>query len=216
MSEAGGLLPLFPLNTVLFPSMNLPLHVFEPRYRLMIGQCLERRTPFGVVLIKEGEEVGGPAVPFDVGTTARIVDVAREEDGRMNIMTRGERRFRILGVVQTVPYLLGRVEELPEPAGDGVVEVAAQVRKGMEVYVRLLLGLRGGWVRQVELPRDPVLLSYFTAHFLQVEPRTVKQTLLECATARERLELEAPLVAECTRRARAALEQESPLRRRLN
>ena len=76
-------LPLFPLNVVLFPGMSLPLHIFEERYKAMIGACSEHDTPFGVLLIKEGQEVGDPAEPFQVGTTARITEVQQLEDGRM-------------------------------------------------------------------------------------------------------------------------------------
>ena len=65
-------LPLFPLNTVLFPGMVLPLHIFEERYKLMINHCLEEERPFGVLLIREGKEVGSGAVPYQVGTTTMI------------------------------------------------------------------------------------------------------------------------------------------------
>jgi len=68
-------LPLFPLNTVLFPGATLPLHVFEERYKQMINQCLESRSPFGVLLIRSGNEVGTPTEPFEVGTTASIAHV---------------------------------------------------------------------------------------------------------------------------------------------
>ncbi|HXL19893.1 MAG TPA: LON peptidase substrate-binding domain-containing protein, partial [Streptosporangiaceae bacterium] len=76
-------LPLFPLNVVLFPHMALPLHVFEPRYRKMIGDCLEEGHSFGVVAIREGRETG-PATPYGVGTLAKIVRIDRLDDGRMN------------------------------------------------------------------------------------------------------------------------------------
>ena len=76
------LLPLFPLNLVLFPGMPLPLHILEERYRAMIGECRDTEQPFGVVLIKEGLEVGGPADPFMTGTSARIVRVEDMDDGR--------------------------------------------------------------------------------------------------------------------------------------
>ena len=66
-------LPLFPLNLVLFPGMDLPLHIFEERYKSMIGDCLNQNLPFGVVLIKEGLEVGTPAEPERIGTSARIL-----------------------------------------------------------------------------------------------------------------------------------------------
>ena len=91
-------LPLFPLNVVLFPGMRMPLHIFEERYKTMIGQCVEREQPFGVVLIKEGKEVGDPAEPFRTGTSARITRVARLEEGRMNIVTHGERRFELVEI----------------------------------------------------------------------------------------------------------------------
>ena len=74
-------MPLFPLNVVLFPGMALPLHIFEPRYREMINRCLDENLAFGVVLIKEGPEVGGDALPRRVGTAARIVKVDRQPDG---------------------------------------------------------------------------------------------------------------------------------------
>src|SRR3972149_2341330 len=88
--------PLFPLNTVLFPQARLPLYIFEDRYREMINRCLDEDLAFGVLLIKEGSEVGGAAVPHSIGAAARIVDVARAEDGRMNIGVIGVTRFKLL------------------------------------------------------------------------------------------------------------------------
>ena len=90
------LLALFPLNTVLFPGMPLPLHIFEERYKIMIGRCIDEDRPFGVVLIQSGTEVGNPAVPHVVGTTALIAAVKRLEDGRMNLIAVGQERFRSL------------------------------------------------------------------------------------------------------------------------
>src|SRR5712692_5059879 len=88
--------PLFPLNTVLFPQGRMPLYIFEPRYREMINRCLEEDLAFGALLIKEGAEVGATATPHEIGTVARIVDVARSEDGRMNISIMGITRFKLL------------------------------------------------------------------------------------------------------------------------
>jgi Lon protease-like protein len=82
-------IPLFPLNTVLFPGMPLPLHIFEDRYKGMINQSIQEATPFGVVLIREGAEVGDTAIPYDVGTSAFVTQVERLPDGRMNINTVG-------------------------------------------------------------------------------------------------------------------------------
>ncbi len=85
-------LPLFSLNTVLFPGDTLPLHIFEARYRLMVQRCLEadaHAREFGVLLIAEGQEVGAPATPHRVGTIARIGQVARLDDGRLDLATQG-------------------------------------------------------------------------------------------------------------------------------
>src|SRR5438045_9705996 len=112
------LLSLFPLNTVLFPGMPLPLHIFEERYKLMIGRCIEEERPFGVVLIQSGPEVGGPAVPHLVGTTAHIAAVKHADDGRMNLIAIGQERFQILEVVRQAPYLIAPARALAdkEPA----------------------------------------------------------------------------------------------------
>src|SRR5829696_6475181 len=111
--------PVFPLNTVLFPGMPLPLHIFEPRYREMIGACTRDEKPFGVLLIQEGPEVGPGAVPFKVGTLARIVDVNQFPDGRLNIVTVGTHRFRLLNLsADKQSYFVGDVEPIEDdPTG---------------------------------------------------------------------------------------------------
>ena len=88
-------LPLFPLQTVLFPGGRLPLRIFEQRYMDMAKECLRENLPFGVCLIREGREVGEPALPEDVGCTARIVEWDMPQLGVLQVVTRGERRFRI-------------------------------------------------------------------------------------------------------------------------
>ena len=104
-------LPLFPLNTVLFPGMQLKLHIFEERYKLMINRCVEAKEPFGVVLIKQGREALGPApTPYAVGCAAAISQVQRLPLGRMNITAVGQRRFRIKTLDRSQPYLLGDVD----------------------------------------------------------------------------------------------------------
>jgi len=112
-------LPLFPLHLVLCPGIALPLHIFEPRYREMVGHCLETGSPFGVVLIRDGREVGPLAGHIaDVGTTAAIRQAGRYPDGRLHIVSVGEQRFRIRTVDSaSAPYLLGTVDELDEPLG---------------------------------------------------------------------------------------------------
>jgi len=83
------LLPLFPLEAVLFPGALMPLHIFEPRYRLLIRRCIERQRPFGIVLIRNGSEVGAGAEAYGVGTEAKIVAESRLRDGRSYIGNRG-------------------------------------------------------------------------------------------------------------------------------
>jgi Lon protease-like protein len=89
-------LPLFPLNTVLFPGGHLPLRIFEKRYMDMASACLRGPSPFGVCLIREGTEVGAPATPHEVGTLAKIVEWDMEQLGVLQIVARGEQRFRVL------------------------------------------------------------------------------------------------------------------------
>src|SRR5262245_66168313 len=106
-------LPLFPLNTVLFPGMPLRLHIFEERYKLMIGRCYAEGEPFGVTLIKRGQEVGGRAEPFQIGCKAVITEVEPLEGGRMNIVAVGSERFQIHSLKHNQPYLIGMVDSLP-------------------------------------------------------------------------------------------------------
>jgi len=122
-------IPLFPLGTVLFPGGPLPLRIFEARYIDLVRRCLRDETGFGVVLIREGVEAGGPADTFDVGTYARIVDFSQQPDGLLGIRATGERRFRILERRRARDGLnLADVEWLPDelnlPLPDDLAELA--------------------------------------------------------------------------------------------
>ncbi len=186
-------LPLFPLNLVLFPGMGLPLHIFEERYKQMIGDCLDNQSPFGVLLIREGQEVGGGAIPFRLGTTARIVQVDHLEGGRMNLMTVGERRFQVVEMTRQMPILVGQVEFLEEPAGEPSPSVLAEVGEAYSTYRGYLAALSGGWTARSEPPQDPVALSYGVAGSLDL-PNDLKQSILEMPNAGERLERLLPLL----------------------
>src|ERR687896_435472 len=135
-------LPLFPLHTVLCPGVALPLHIFEDRYRLMIGRCIGRREPFGVVLIRDGREVGSTEGRLaGVGTTARIRQAGRYPDGRLDIVTIGEARFRVARAHPgREPYLLADVEFLPEPMGDAAeaADLVGRVGRRFMRYLELL------------------------------------------------------------------------------
>jgi Lon protease-like protein len=109
--------PLFPLQTVLFPGSLLPLRIFEARYMDMAKDCLKTGNPFGVCLIREGEEVGAPAVPEPVGCLARIADCDMEELGILKVRAEGLERFRIVDSrVGANGLIVGEIESLhPEP-----------------------------------------------------------------------------------------------------
>ena len=117
MTETAWL-PLFPLGSVLFPGMLLPLHIFEPRYRLLLQRSVRNDEPFGIVLIRSGAEVGGRAEPHRIGTTARVVGTTPLPDGRSFIIARGERRFEIEKIdAEREPYLMGEVRYMDEDDG---------------------------------------------------------------------------------------------------
>lgn len=188
-------LPLFPLQTVLFPGATLPLQVFEPRYLTMIQRCLDEGIPFGVVLIRSGQEVGGPAVPFEVGTTARISTVQRAPGGRLHVLALGVQRFRILETSQREPYLTGIVEFLEDEDADApeTVEAAQRVSELFRQYTHLMLAVNGEWTRTIALPSRPGALADHVAARLELENRT-KQRLLEELSVLRRLAVEQRLL----------------------
>ncbi|WP_035868569.1 LON peptidase substrate-binding domain-containing protein [Cryptosporangium arvum] len=180
------IIPLFPLGTVLFPGVVLPLHIFEPRYRALIRDLMTadtRSRQFGVCAIRQGWEVGEDAVTalYDVGCTAELRQVHPYRDGRFDVVNVGRDRFRLLEVLPSdgdVPYLRARIERLPEvtaeaPADEEAEVLAAGVR---EVFARcrtlLHATLRAGEDRAARdddghpvlpalpLPNDPSMLSY--------------------------------------------------------
>jgi Lon protease-like protein len=106
---------MFPLGTALVPTAGLPLHVFEPRYRALVKDCLAGVPEFGVVLIARGSEVGGGEVRTDVGTVARIVESAELPDGRWALVAVGVRRIRVTGWLPDDPYPRAEVEDWPDP-----------------------------------------------------------------------------------------------------
>ncbi|MGR3318674.1 MAG: LON peptidase substrate-binding domain-containing protein [Candidatus Anammoxibacter sp.] len=116
------LLDLFPLNSVVFPHQKLPLNIFEPRYLKLIGNCHKESCAFGVCLIKEGKEVGAPAMPFKTGTSVVIKEFDKVSDTLFHIMVQGERRFRIKRFIQEQPHIRVETEwlddEIPEFPGD--------------------------------------------------------------------------------------------------
>jgi uncharacterized protein len=153
---------MFPLGTVLVPSAGLPLHVFEPRYRALVHDCLAADREFGVVLIERGSEVGGQDVRTDAGTIARIIEAQELPDGRWAIVAAGVRRLRVAAWLPDDPYPLAEVEDWPDPMPRaGFAEALADCT----ALLRRTLGLAAeagdtAAPATVELAGDPVLASY--------------------------------------------------------
>jgi uncharacterized protein len=185
-------LPLFPLGTILFPGGTLNLHIFEERYRQMIGRCLDQNTPFGVVLIRDGDEVvegrvsARSAEPYTIGTIAEINTNLRLEDGRYLLTATGLKRFRIQYVVQRAPYIVAAVVELPDEHSSTVANEATELRALYERYWQAMAAATGVPVEAEELPGDPLAMAYQLADRLQV-PSAQKQAWLE-ADLRDRMQ----------------------------
>lgn len=191
-------IPLFPLQVVLFPGGLLPLHIFEPRYRTMIKFCLEHESEFGVVLIKEGEEVGGSATPCKVGTAVRMLDVERLSDGRMNIMTAGDYRFEILEVQEHLPYLVGLIRVLDDPDAEletALDSITAETEKLYKEYEVLSSRLIFAWQPPAESPNDSRELAYQIGTRLRIS-LPEKQALLETVPLERLLTLESEILKD--------------------
>lgn len=206
-------LRLFPLQTVLFPGMRMPLHVFEDRYKIMVRECIEEGVPFGVVLIKSGVEVGGGATPHSIGTTARITQVEHLEDERMNIFLIGEKRFRIITLNTTQPYLRGEVTVVEQQQADAAARaVIPHAQDLFDEYLRTYLALGNQWTRGVYLPNDPAEAADYIATRMDIPPE-VKQELLETlspqAGLRRELQIMAEVLPEMRQRLAAHLRQKT-------
>jgi len=156
--------------------MSLPLHIFEPRYRLMIRTCFDRKEEFGVVLA-QGKGMA------ETGCSAQIVRITREfSDGRLNILTIGRRRFRVGRVSDELPYLQGEVEFLPEETPEAMAaEPAGLMRLWPEAY-----RLATGGERVPERTPEFTELSYFIAATLPLDLET-RQAVLQAESERARL-----------------------------
>jgi Lon protease-like protein len=218
-------LPIFPLNMVLFPGAPIQLHIFEERYRQMIGRCLEQSSPFGVALIRSGSEVspddpwvrrqleladaadldigalkrelGGETVPHPVGTSAQISagESVRLSDGRYYLVATGQRRFRIQYFVQRQPYLIASVAYLPEESPAAVAEPAKQLRQLYARYWAALSAATGDEAPDETLPEHVVDLTYWMANRLQVGAAQ-KQRWLEADITTRLREISAAIRAE--------------------
>jgi Lon protease-like protein len=183
-------LPLFPLHPVLFPGGRLPLQIFEPRYLDMVARCMRDGQAFGVVLIRRGSDARitpdatQPEI-FDVGTEAQIVDFNQLSSGRLGIVVRGGRKFRVRAVrEQTDHLLIGQVDILPdEPA----VQIGSEYKELVDILRELI---RHPLIQKLGLEiafDDARSVGYRLAELLPIEPE-IKQSLLKLQWPRERLQ----------------------------
>ncbi len=181
-----GEVPLFPLQTVLFPGGRLPLRLFEQRYLEMAKACLRDGSPFGVCLIREGGEVGEPALPEELGCTARIVEWDMPQLGLLQVVARGEQRFRIRSRrVQADGLARAEIELLPAEAE---APLDAQQDLCARVLRRIVEAAPAGLV---ETPARYDSGTWVSARLAELLPLSgaSKQRLLEMDDARDRLEI---------------------------
>jgi len=194
-------LPLFPLGSVLYPGLLMPLHIFEDRYRELVSDLLalpEDAREFGIVAIREGRETGvdGITALYEVGCTARLRQVEAYDDGRFDIVTTGATRFRLHGLDDSRSYFQGDVELLDEPPGDEEATVVADgVRR---LFGRYRAVLTGDGDESQELPSDPGVLSYLVAAAMILDLAD-KQALLAATDVSSRLRAELDLLRRETR-----------------
>jgi uncharacterized protein len=195
----GEMLPLFPLGTVLYPGLLLPLHVFEERYRMLVRDLLDTPEPrsFGVIAIRKGRETGvdGVSALYEVGCVAVLRQVTELPDGRFELVTVGTQRFRLKELDRSGPYLRGELELLPEQAGARAAagETVRAVQDAFRGYLEALAGRGVVQVGTPALPDEPVMLSYLVAASMVVDLAD-RQALLAEPDAMARLAAERSLL----------------------
>lgn len=193
-------LPMFPLSTVVFPGMSVPLHVFEDRYRLLVRHLMEVDDPaervFGTVAIREGYEVGehGAQSVYRVGCVLQLTEVDRNDDGTFDIVAVARERLMLEEMQRGSEFPQGVVAVLPEPEVEVPTEVLDKARATFTAFRAAMTELQGDPFSGT-LPRDPDYLAW-TLSALTPLPMAERQSLLEATDATERLELVTRLLTE--------------------
>jgi Lon protease-like protein len=183
---------MFPLGSVLFPGVVLPLQVFEDRYRALVSDIEKGDRRFGVVLIERGQEVGGGDERSDVGTVAEILQRGETEEGLIVIVAVGRERVRVKRWLEDAPYPLAMVEPFPEPSAEQ--DIAPAIERCVAARSRLLaLAIEMGVIDQgldLELPEEPGQAAWALCAAAPLGPFDRQQllTIPDAATRLERLE----------------------------
>jgi uncharacterized protein len=210
----SDMLPLFPLSTVLFPGMRLPLHIFEERYRQLVADLLTGPEPrqFGIIAIRKGRETGieGVTALYDIGCVATVRQIAEREDGRYDLQTVGAQRFRLLSLDRSLPYFQGEIEPLAEETGDPAMAIllAQRVQAAFRGYLNALAD-RGGTISVASLPDEPELLSYVVGAAMIIDLPD-RQALLAAPDVVSRLKAERSLLTRETAMLRATTSRPAP------
>jgi uncharacterized protein len=215
-------LPYFPLHTVLFPHLPLPLHIFEERYRAMAADLVGEASPYGgrfvVSMITNGAEVGGDAAAQVIGTICEVHTAEQFPDGRWMLIAVGVARARLGAVDRSGPYSVVEAEEIGDPIGDSAEALVPRVQEALDAYLatvkRFVARTASGGdqaqeirdvtatldevLKPIRLPEDPIAASYAVGGVLQVE-LSRKQQLLEQPDAAGRLRAELELLRRETR-----------------
>ena len=184
--------PLFPLNTVLFPGGPLPLRIFEPRYLTMVSDCVKADSPFGVLLIRDGDEEG-LATTHEVGTLARITDWYQGSDGLLGVTAVGLHRFRVISSFREANGLnVGSIEVLPD---EPVVQIPDEYQSMPSILAGVLDDL-GKLYESLERRMDDA--SWVTSRFVEILPIDLeqKQQFLESSDPVDRLRIVQELLDE--------------------
>lgn len=190
-------IPLFPLDVVLLPRRRLPLHIFEPRYREMISMCIQEGIEFGIVR-------GNDESFESIGCAGRVAELLnRFPDGRMNIVSLGTDRFRVIERIDTHAYISGRIEIYEDEEEELDVELADRV----QVLYDEALSLSLGWYRPRPRPEtDYYELSFEVASNMQLTPEEL-QIILEMTSTNDRLDAEEKLLELALRSLRKTAEK---------
>jgi len=194
-------IPLFPLNLVMLPKMILPLHLFEERYKEMLAYCVDRESPFGIVMLNGVDVTTGEPSYHSVGCTAEFVRVDPTKDGRYNVHVAGEERFRVLDTHDGMDFRMALVETFDdEPSdGDAVLPWAEKAGALLTRFLEKHLSKSGEELGEVDLPDDPVVLSFACVCVVPI-PMNKRQEMLELTDTLERLQIVCGWLSEAIER----------------
>ncbi len=179
-------IPLFPLNTVLFPGGQLPLKIFEARYMDMVSECLRTEQPFGICLIRSGKEVAGSAECYEIGTLAKIIDWDKRDDGLLEIVVEGEQRFRLLNKRERSNHLAeGDVQLIDDD--DDCEELPVEYQLLSDLLRQIAEKFELSYQKEHEKYENAVWVGYRLSEVLPLESEE-RQELLEIDDVMNRLQ----------------------------